>query len=857
MTGRPLSSLWRDAASARILGVLALLAGLALTAVVALYLVRSERALQNTGRERATVEALTTDANLSQLVASLANAQSAVSGDEAEEAYPPVWRQVAASQLRRAYETLASQLTIYEEGYVAARVRELPQAREVLERIRVTLDANAWMGTGASVEIERPRLEYENLLYEMTEVRAAFRGVSQQLSQRDIAIAAEVRFSLRDGARLVLVLGLGTAAAVLALLAGLKAENRRALELAEHNLTLAHQAEAGLRAKADFVATMSHEIRTPLNGVLGMLAALEETGLREDQKTHARIARSSATALVALLSEVLDDARMEEGKLTLSPEPTSPLRLLADVFAIVAPQAWQKGLELSYAVDPQTPSAILADPARLRQILLNLVANAVKFTQKGGVAARAFAVVDARGEARLRVEVEDSGPGVDAVDQERIFQKFSQASTPAGPRSDGVGLGLAISARLASAFGGAMGHKPRMGGGSVFWLEIPLVEAVEEAPGQEEARPGLLSGVRLLLLRVDPSPPSSLAEHLIHLGAHVRAARALEGAQVLLAAQNFDAVLVVGPGRAAAEALARLTPAARGARMAALRLDAPTPGVDPRAEGFENGRAGVTPVDMETLRKLAGLEAVEGEPGGAEPPRLPGLRVLLSEDQPINQMIVAMQLKREGATIELARDGAEAFALAQAAGFDLILLDLHTPRMTGAEAARAIRDGGGPNAAAPIVALTADATERARNSLREAGVDEVALKPTSRDGLVASLLRAMEARGVKPPPVQRGGGAEAAPRLLRDEAEASDVAQLRARALVEFRRLADELEAACAAGDALRGRDLAHQTVGAAGFLGMDELADTARVIEDAASDADPDWAEAATDLVEALRAAA
>ncbi len=848
-----LASLWKDAARARLLGLGALLAALGLTVVVTLYLMRTERALNDAGREQASVVAVSTNGNLQFLISALANAENAVSFAREDEEEALLWRQVATAQLKRAYESLASQLTIYEEGYVAERIREQPQARQVLDRMRAALEANPWMASTQSADFQR---DYGPALYEFLAITAAFGQISQEIRHQETGAAAAVRFSLRDSAVLVVALGAATAAAVLALLYALRAENRRALELAARNLDLARHAEAGLRAKADFVATMSHEIRTPLNGVLGMLAALEETGLREDQKAHALIARSSATALVALLSEVLDDARMEEGRLTLSPEPTSILRLLADVFAIVAPQAWQKGLELSYAVDPSTPRAILADPARLRQILLNLVANAVKFTQKGGVAARARALVDARGEARLRIEVEDSGPGVEPADQERIFLKFSQASTPAGPRSDGVGLGLAISSRLASAFGGAMGHEPRMGGGSVFWLEIPLVEAAEEPSGADEARPGLLAGLRLLLLRLDPTPPSALSDHLGHMGGHVRAARSMEGAHVLLAAQNFDAVLVVGAGRPAAEALARLESAARGARLAALRLDAPTPGADARSEGLEGARFGVTPIGVDSLRALAGLEGATAE-GGPEPPRLPGLRVLLSEDQPINQMIVAMQLKREGAAIELARDGAEAYALAQAAAFDLILLDLHTPRMTGAEAARAIRDGGGPNAMAPIVALTADATERARIALREAGVDEVALKPTSRDGLVASLLKAMDKAGIKPPGLPSTAQNKGLPRLLRVEAEeASDVSQLRARALVEFRRLADELEAACAANDALRGRDLAHQTVGAAGFLGMDDLADTARVIEDAASDEDPDWAEAASDLVDALREA-
>jgi CheY-like chemotaxis protein len=482
---------------------------------------------------------------------------------------------------------------------------------------------------------------------------------------------------------------------------------------------------------AEQLASLSHEFRTPLNGVLGMARLLEGTKLTAEQKAYVSALHDSGQHLLTLVNDVLDFAKLGAGRVELHPAPMELEGLLRGVAELLSPRAREKGLEIGWAA-PAQPQQIHADEGRLRQILLNFAGNAVKFTQEGGV----LITADTSVPGRLRLAVEDTGPGVSASDRDRIFEAFAQADA-AHADLGGAGLGLAIARRLARAMGGDVGvetaHLHKQGGGACFWFEAALVGV----PGLPPARPldGRTVGV------ASPSPIVREASRLQieACGGTAVVADALPAA--IARTRPGDVILV--DASLGGESGALKPPLQR----AALVLLAP----EERDRIARYRRAGFAGYLIKPLRRAslaervliaAGAAAVVGQ-APHEDERIataaaPGARVLLVEDNPINALLARALLSREGCEVEHAVGGEEALAACQVGDFDLILMDMRMPGLSGEETARRLRAGG---VKTPIVALTANAFEDDRRACLAAGMDDFLVKPLSPDTLRSALTR--------------------------------------------------------------------------------------------------------------------
>ena len=482
---------------------------------------------------------------------------------------------------------------------------------------------------------------------------------------------------------------------------------------------------------AEQLASLSHEFRTPLNGVLGMARLLEGTKLTAEQKTYVSALHDSGQHLLTLVNDVLDFAKLGAGGVELHPAAMDLEGLLRAAAELLSPRAREKGLEIAWAA-PAEPTLLLADEGRLRQILLNFAGNAVKFTETGGVLLSAAFPKP----GRLRITVEDTGPGVSKSDRDRIFEAFAQADA-AHADLGGAGLGLAIARRLAHAMGGEVGVDPaqtlRTEGGACFWFEAALPPL-----------PGASATVSLEGRTVGVASPNPVvraaARHQIEACGGVASA----------AANLADAVAHTGPGdvilvdASLASASGALKPPPG---RAAIVLLAP----DERAAIARHRRAGFAGYLIKPLRRASLAERVLIAAGAtaaaAPPPRederiaaaaAPGARILLVEDNPINALLARALLSREGCEVEHAVSGEQALTAVEVERFDLILMDMRMPGLSGEQTARRLRAEG---VATPIVALTANAFEDDRHACLASGMDDFLVKPLSPDALRAVLTR--------------------------------------------------------------------------------------------------------------------
>ncbi len=392
-------------------------------------------------------------------------------------------------------------------------------------------------------------------------------------------------------------------------------------------------AEAAARAKADFAATISHEIRTPMNGVLGMLTLLLDTPLSPAQRDQAKTARDCARGLLALLNDVLDFSKLEAEKAEAEALPCSPARIAEEVVALLADQARAKGLTLDIQVDPEVPKTIVSDPSRLRQVLFNLVGNALKFTAEGGVRLRIGRPGGGTGEPRLRFEITDSGCGIESEAQGRLFTRFTQADSSITRIHGGTGLGLAISKKLVELLGGEIGVASAAGAGATFWFTVDYQPAA--APEARATAPNLL----------EPAPP--------------------------------------------------------------------------------------------------------------------GLRILVAEDNAVNQRVVEAMLTSFGYIVDIAGNGEEAVGMfRRGLTYDLVLMDIHMPVMDGLAASREINRLLGPDAP-PIIALTANVFSEQRASYAASGMVDTVGKPIDLDDLIGAIARAAA------PPDRYARSGPAAPRTKK------------------------------------------------------------------------------------------
>jgi len=510
------------------------------------------------------------------------------------------------------------------------------------------------------------------------------------------------------------------------------------------------RAEAASEAKSRFLATVSHEFRTPLNGILGMADLLTDTGPDAEQATYIAALRTSGEALLALVDDILDFAKVEAGKLELVEEPFDVVQLVETVAELVAPRAQAKGIELAAHIAPDLPTHLIGDRDRLRQILLNLVGNAVKFTEAGGVG------LDLRQSgAGVEITVADTGPGIPADRLDDIFAEFEQVEHAAGMRQSGTGLGLAIVRRLVGLMAGEVRAESRLGEGATFRVALPLAAAADAA------HPGIPHWPHQHVLLVSPAPFAArfLAEAIRATGAAVSVATTIEAARVKLIGETLPTAVLIDHaiGDMPAKDLAAAVVAAgiRDCLILLTPLERRQFG-SPQAAGFSGFL--IKPVRTRSLYERLGagfphrLPAMgEIASAAASARNLPGtgLHVLVAEDNEINALLVVRTLERFGCIAFWARDGREALQRVEAsfAGaappLALALLDVRMPVMTGLDCARAVRTLErrlGRTSALPLVAVTANVAEADREAALAAGMDDCLAKPLER----AALLRWLE-----------------------------------------------------------------------------------------------------------------
>ena len=476
--------------------------------------------------------------------------------------------------------------------------------------------------------------------------------------------------------------------------------------------------------KMRFLATMSHEMRTPLNGIIGMTGLLLDTDLTPNQRAYGEAVRESGAALLALINDILDYSKLDAGRFELEAAPFDPYALIQSVTELLSPKAADKGIEIAAFVDPKTPRRLVGDEARLRQVLINLVGNGVKFTDKGGVCVEARAASEADDTIVLSIDVRDTGVGIPTDAQRRIFEEFAQVD--AARRTQGTGLGLAIARRLVRAMGGDIEVESAVGEGSTFTFTARLKHGADASPLPP------LEGVRVVVATRSPMLARILGLQIESYGvksfrierdpaAAAAALKAEPEATLLCDLAIFDAA-GASLARIARRSLALVAANERGALE---RL---------RGAGFDGYL--VKPIRQTTLMR----ELARGPGSGRRPPpsregqraATPAgrrLKILLAEDNQINAVLATALIKRAGHQVDIAVNGFEAIDAMMRGRYDLIFMDMHMPEMDGLEAARRIRALTSEAAKTPIVALTANAMAADRQKCVAAGMDDFLSKP--------------------------------------------------------------------------------------------------------------------------------
>ncbi|MBX3463247.1 MAG: response regulator [Planctomycetes bacterium] len=506
-------------------------------------------------------------------------------------------------------------------------------------------------------------------------------------------------------------------------------------------------AELATKSKSTFVANISHEIRTPLNAILGMAELAAETDDPGELREYLAVIRSAGTSLLGILSDVLDLAKIESGRFELSPVPTDVETLVLEALRPLFARIHNGDVDLVFELGAEVAAGYRLDDVRCRQILTNLVGNAIKFTERGAVRVRLDRIAD-RGQVHLlELVVEDTGVGIPPDRLEAVFQPFTQADNTITRRFAGTGLGLSITDRLTRLMGGEISVQSTVGVGTTFRVRLPL--EVCASPSPPVAPPP--AGTRLRLLTASGSTRDSLAAIARRLGVELLPLADLDQLAAAGPLPPHDVVLVDDRDAGPDAGLAAMLPVGgRGTRPVLLLTsfqDLPRAAARCRAHQL----AGYLPRPVSGRELATRLQAILGVGAGQGPApapaapgadRTPGLRILVAEDNPMNQKVIERLLQRDGHTVTLAADGRACCDLFADGGFDLVLMDVQMPAMSGLEATRRIREReAATGCRVPIVALTANTTPEDREACLQAGMDDVLPKPVPVPRLRALLAR--------------------------------------------------------------------------------------------------------------------
>ncbi len=632
------------------------------------------------------------------------------------------------------------------------------------------------------------------------------------------------------------------------MLLGMLAVSMYVLSLVRRMFDALARAEAANLAKRRFISMVSHELRTPLNAIIGMADLLRDTPLSREQADMLSTLRGSSRVMLGLVEDVLDFSKIEAGKVTLERVDFDLHALVNSTCRIVSAQAAAKGVEFVVSIMPEVPPAVCGDPHHLRQVLINLAGNAVKFTEAGSVTVHLSVQAETDAMVRLKFSIRDTGIGISPEAQEKIFESFAQADDSTTRRFGGTGLGTTIAKQLVQLMGGRIGVESAIGLGSTFWVEVDL----EKQPERAEVGSGEIAGARILLVGFPSAQRAALEEALGGWGAMPIAAAGIEEgvarlvSEISLAKPYHSALLYAsGEDLTLAQRFRRAAPDPAPPTVLAVPREADVR----RFEMLSSGFASVLelPFDKRRLFNVlhsvsAGEEVREGvvrlQDYARRAPAAVKLRILVADDNPTNREVVGKILERSGHDVTLVNDGEQALDAIEHQAPNLVILDRNMPGMGGMEALQALRLMMRGRERLPVIMLSADVTPEAKREALEAGADAFLPKPIEALRLLDEIQRlagvkAEPARAAEPQPAPRRAQAPLAPAIVNAETLAhleelgsslAFVEKLIRVFLTDNSTLLERIEQVLAGRNYQEFRSLLHAMKGSSASMGTDRL---------------------------------